>query len=121
MKRHIISIVVVLSVLAVALVALAQQEDSRNADVETGQKIRDALKVIKQSNEAQEQALEIIPEHLAKLSDLLQKDSMQRGQELLREERVRSTEKWQEEWDKAIEDLELQVAILIGPRRPRRE
>ena len=69
-KRQFISITVVLAVLLAALVTFAQQDDAYYEREGYGPEIRDALETVTQARKSQAKALEILPDHLAKLSDL---------------------------------------------------
>ena len=121
MKRQFISITVILAVVSVALVTFAQQDEARNEREGYSPEVRDAMETIRRVRKSRPKALEILPDHLAKLSDLFKNRRMLQPPHTPREEMKKKLEAWQKQWDQALEDLELQVAMLKGPMMYERE
>ncbi|UCC99338.1 MAG: hypothetical protein JSW66_05520, partial [Phycisphaerales bacterium] len=112
MKRHLISSVVALVVMAVALVAFGQEQSER---AQRRARFRDAQK--KAIEAIQEQAGRLKPafEELVRRSE-----SFRNWQNLSEEERARLREemtKWREEWGRMIDTIEQQLTKLKTPRR----
>ncbi|MBN1845914.1 MAG: hypothetical protein JW810_09540 [Sedimentisphaerales bacterium] len=116
MKKVILSTLAVAMVIGLALSAWAQQDDARRQRRQ-------------QQRLAQQQAIEMILTNAAKLKAQMEEASqaMQNRtqmQDMSEEERTQLREtfmKQREERQKLIADLELQIAILKGPRQLRTE
>ena len=107
MKKYRILVLAVAMVLGVALAALAQQQDARR---QRWNRLR----------KAQQQAIETIQQHAAKLKAKMQEmvKNMNRPQSDDRRNRLRGRwRKWREERLKFVDALESQLAILKGQRR----
>jgi len=112
MKKYRILVLAVAMVLGVALAALAQQQNARR---QRWQRLR----------KAQQQAVETIQQHAAKLKAGMEEraQNMQnRPQSDDQRSKLRDAwRKWREEQMKLVDALESQLAILKGPRRLRTE
>jgi hypothetical protein len=112
MKKYRILVLAVAMVLGVALAALAQQQDARR---QRWQRLR----------KAQQQAIETIQQHTAKLKAGMEESAQNmqnRPQSDDHRNKLRATwRKHREEQLKLVDAIESQLVILKGPRRLRTE